>query len=79
MNMDFRKIEASKKFSDFLKIALGESGASFNSFYSNPCSVKSVEYQKHLFISLGSLLVAIEMNIFRLTKGCLMSEKIEPK
>ena len=50
---------------------LGESGASYNSFYSNPCSVKSVEYLKLLFISLGSPLATLEMDIFKLTKGCL--------
>ena len=49
------------------------------SFYSNSFSVKSVEYRKLLFISLGSPLVALERGIFKLTKDCLMSEKIEPK
>ena len=48
-------------------------------FYSNPCSIKSVEYLKLLFISLGSPLVALERDIFKLTKGCLMSEKTKPK
>ena len=44
-----------------------------------PCSVKSVEYLRFIFISLGSPFVAFEMDILKLTKGCLMSEKIEPK
>ena len=56
-----------------------ESEASCNSFCSNPYGVKSVEYRELLFISLGSPLVALERDIFKLTKGCLMSEKIEPK
>ena len=53
-------------------------GVSFNSFYSNPCSVKSVEYLKLLLISLGSPLVALKRDILKLTKGCLKGEKIEP-
>ena len=57
----------------------GKSGASCNRFYSNPCSVESVEYLKFLFISLGSPLVAPERDIFKLTICCLMSEKIEPE
>ena len=54
---------------------------SCNSLYSNPCGVvvKSVEYLKLLFISLGSPLVALESEIFKLTKGCLMSVKIKRK
>ena len=52
---------------------------SYNSFYSKPCSVKSIEYLKLLFISLGSRLAALERDIFQLTESCLMSEKIEPK
>ena len=53
---------------------------SYNSFYSNPCSVKSIECLKFLFISLGSPLVALEREkIFKLTKNCVMSEKIDPK
>ena len=50
-----------------------------NSFYSNSCSVKSAEYLKLIFISLSSPLVALERDIFILTKGCLMSEKIKPE
>ena len=42
------------------------------------CSVESVEYLKLLFISLGSPLVELERDIFKLIKGCLMSEKNEP-
>ena len=52
---------------------------SCNSVYSKPCSVKSIEYLKLLFISLGSSLAALERDIFQLTERCLMSEKIEPK
>ena len=52
-------------------------GVSFNSFYSNPRNIKSVEYLKLLFISLGSPLVALERDIFKLTKGCLTSEETE--
>ena len=52
---------------------------SCNSFYLNPCSVKSIEYLKLLFISLGSPLAAPESDFFQLTESCLMSEKIEPK
>ena len=58
---------------------IGESGASCNSFYSNPCSVKSVEYRKLLFISSGSPLVALETGILRMTKGCLMSEELNER
>ena len=43
------------------------------------CSMKTVEHLKILCISIGNPLVAHEMDIFKLTKGCLMSEKIEPK
>ena len=50
-----------------------------NSFHSNPCSVESVEYQKLLFISLRSPLATLERDIFKLTKGYLTSEKMEPK
>ena len=50
---------------------------SFNSFYSNPRNIKSVEYLKLLFISLDSPLVALVRDIFKLTKGCLTSQKIE--
>ena len=46
---------------------VGESGVSWN------------KYRKVLFISLGSPLVALERDIFRLTKGCLTSEEIEHK
>ena len=52
---------------------------SCNSFYSNPGSVKSIEYLKLLFTSLGSPLAALERDIFHLTESCLMSEKIGPK
>ena len=52
---------------------------SCNSFYSNPRSVKSIEYLKLLFISISSSLVALEREIFKPTIDCLMSEKIEPK
>ena len=49
-------------------------------FYSNPCGVKSIAYLKLLFISLGSPLVALELEkIFKLSKSCVMSEKLEPK
>ena len=64
---------------DTSRTKVGESGVSCNSFYSNPCSVKSVEYLKLLFISLGSPLATLEREIFKLTKGCLMSEKIAHK
>ena len=50
-----------------------------NSFHLRPCSVKSVEYLKRLLNSLSSSLVALERDIYKLTKGCLMSEKMEPK
>ena len=46
---------------------------------SPPCSVKSFENLKLFFVSLDSPLVALERDIFKLTKGCLMSEKIEHK
>ena len=46
---------------------VGETGASCNSFYSNSCSVKSVDHLKLLFISLGSPLVTPERDIFKLT------------
>ena len=52
---------------------------SCNSSHSKPCSVKSIEYLKLLFISLGSSLAALERDIFQLTESCLMSEKIERK
>ena len=52
---------------------VGETGESCDSFYSNPCSVKSIEYLILLFISLDSRLVALE---WELTESCLMSEKI---
>ena len=52
---------------------------SCNSSYSDSCSVKSVEYLKLLSTSSGSQLVTPERDIFKLTKGCLVSEKIEPK
>ena len=58
---------------------LRESVVSGSNFCSNPRSVKSVKYLKLLFILLGSILVAAERHIFKLTKGCLISEKIEPK
>ena len=58
---------------------IGETGASCNSFYSNPCSVKNIEYLKFLFISSGSPLVVLERDISKLTKGCLMSEKNKSK
>ena len=54
-------------------------GESCNSFYSNRCSVKSAEYLKPLFISLGSPLVALKKGIFKLIKGCLTSEKIKAR
>ena len=57
----------------------GETGASCNSFYSSPCSAKSVEYRKFFFISLGSPLVALERDIFKLAKDCLMNGKVEHK
>ena len=50
---------------------------SCNSFYLNRCSNKSVEYPKLPFISLGS--PVLNKGILKLTKGYLMSEKIEPK
>ena len=56
-----------------------ESGENCNSFYSNHCNVKSVEYLKLLFLSLGSPLAALERGIFNVTKGPLMGEKIQPK
>ena len=58
---------------------IGDTGVSCNSFYSNFCSVVSVEYLKLFFISLDSPLVTLERDIFRLTKGCLMSDEIELK
>ena len=54
---------------------IAECGEICNSFHLNPCIVKSVEYQKLLFISLGSPLVVLERDIFKLTKGCLMRGK----
>ena len=57
---------------------VGETEASYNSLYSNPCSVKSIKYLNLLFISLDSAFVALEREVFELTKGCLMREKIEP-
>ena len=56
----------------------GEQRRGVWNFYSNHCSVKSVEYWKIRFISIGSPLVALEKDAFKLIKGCL-SEKIEPK
>ena len=56
-----------------------ESEVSCNNFYSSPCRVKSVEYLKFFLISLGTPLVVLEREIFKLTNGCLMSEKIESK
>ena len=53
-----------------------ESGTSCNSFIHTPCSVKSVEYRKLLFVSLGSPLVALEWDIFKQTKVCFHSEEI---
>ena len=50
---------------------------SCNSFYSSLGSVKSVEYLELIFISLGSPLAALEREILRQNKGCLMSEKTE--
>ena len=51
--------------------------ASCNSFYPNPCGVKSIEHLKLLFISLGSPLIALEREkIFELTKNCIMSKKL---
>ena len=41
--------------------------------------LRSVKYLKLLFISSGSPLVALERDIFKLTIGCLMGVKIEPK
>ena len=77
------KVQATSsiKSSDLdLKIEeIGESGVSCNNCYSNPFNVKSVEYLRLIFISLGSPLVALEREIFKLTKGYMMSEKIEPK
>ena len=58
---------------------IGESEASCNNFYSNVCSVKSVEYLKLFVILLGSPLLGLKTEIFKLTKGCLTSEKMEPK
>ena len=51
----------------------------YNSFYSKPGSVKIAKYLQLPFISLGSPMVALERDIFRLTESCLMSEKIESK
>ena len=48
---------------------LGETEVSCNKFYSNFYGVKSVEYLKLLLISSGSKLVALERDIFKLTKG----------
>ena len=42
-------------------------------FYPNPCRVKSGENRKLLFISLGSPLVALEKDAFKLTKDCLIT------
>ena len=66
---------------DLLNIILGEIRVGYNSSYSNPGNVKGVEYPKLLlsFVSLGGPLVAIERDIFKMTKRYLMSEKIEPK
>ena len=52
---------------------------SFNSFNLIPRIIKNVEYLRLLCISLGSPLVSLERDIFNLTKGCLMSEKLESK
>ena len=46
-------------------------GANCSNSYSNPCSVISVQCLKLLFISLDSSLVALEKDIFNLTKGYL--------
>ena len=62
---------SAEAFHNELERTIEESGVSSNSFYSNPCSVKGVEYLKFLFISSGSPLVALERDIFKLTKGCL--------
>ena len=56
---------------------LGQTGASCKSFYTNPCCVKRTEYLKFLFISLGSPLVTLERDIFKMTKA--VCEKIESK
>ena len=62
INALFGRISVNKTQRLFLahfgKQGVGENGASSNTFYSNPCSVKSVKYLK-LFISLGNLLVAL--------------------
>ena len=50
-------------------MTVGETGASCNSFCSNPCGVKRAEYLKFLSISL----VVLERDIFKLTKGFLKS------
>ena len=71
-------IENLRCLTDSSVLEIGKSGAGCNSFYSNPYSVESVEYLKLLFISLGSPLVALERDIFKLIKGCVMSEKSEP-
>ena len=48
-----------------------------NSFYSNPCSVKSVEYLKFFFISLCSPFATLERDILKLTKGCSMGRFVK--
>ena len=68
----------SVNFLHYIKQSRGDS-ASCNSFYSNPCSVKSIEYLKLLCISLGSSLVALERDIFKLTESSCRSETMEPK
>ena len=66
-----------REFSPFS--LLGGVGPLTAVIHSNSCRVKSFEYLKLLFMSLGSPLVALERHIFKLTKGCSVIEKIEPK
>ena len=58
----------SVNFFSIIKESRGDR-VSCNSFYSNPCSVKSIEYPKLLFISSGILLAALERSILELTKS----------
>ena len=55
--------------------SVGESRLSCDSFYSNSRLSRVLNCWNTFFIPL----VALEKDIFKLTKKCLMSEKIEPK
>ena len=80
ISFDFQQLSPSQYFGVGYKLphivlkrsTVGKSGETRNSFYSNPCGAKNVEYLKLLFISLGTPLVALEMDIFKLTKGCFV-------